>query len=140
MRPIEHYTLTQIWTKMIQYDERFDGDSFLAIVIHQQSYPIKGQVQLCHNLIANLFEKGTNPCKQKFLEVKSKRQVLDHFLSGISNITSYYDIFTIKILLPQPSSQPPLRVQTDDIESFFSKIYTKTDKEQTQFSQTMFHP
>ena len=82
---------------MTNYGENIDDDFVLPFVIHPQSDPARVQAQLCHNLIANLFEKGICPLKQEFSEVKSKRQVLDHYLRGISNIISHYVIFTIEI-------------------------------------------
>ena len=81
-----------------------------------------------HSLIANLFEKGIGPWKQEFPEKKIKRQVLDHYLPGISNITSHYGIITIEILPPQSSNQPPHRIKTDDTESDFSKVFTDYTK------------
>ena len=99
---------------ILKYEKIFDDDSILPSVIHPKSDPTRGQVQLCHNLIANLFEKGNSPCKQELSEIKNLRQVLDHYLTGISNITSPYEMFTIEILPPQ-TNQAPHRIQTDDM-------------------------
>ena len=82
---------------MIVYNENFDDDSKLLIFIKPQNDPSRGQVQFCHNLITNLFEKGNSPCKQEFPEVKLKRETPDYYLKDICNITSYYGIFTIAI-------------------------------------------
>ena len=30
--------------------------------------PSRGQIQFCHNLTVNLFEKGISPCKHEFPE------------------------------------------------------------------------
>ena len=84
--------------QMIQIDENWDNDSILSVVIHPQSDPDRGWVQLCHNLTAILFEKKSSPWKQSFPEVKIKTQVFDHPLPGIKNITSHYGIITNEIL------------------------------------------
>ena len=44
-------------------------------------------IQFCNNLIATLFEQGTSPCKAKVPELKIKRQNVDHYLTGICNLT-----------------------------------------------------
>ena len=90
--------------KLIQYDENFDDDSKIPFVIHPQSDPARGQVQLCHNLIANLFEKGNSTCNEEITVEKIRRQELDHYGSGITNITSFYGIFTIELLPPRSSN------------------------------------
>ena len=48
----------------------------------------RGQIQFCHNLIANLFERGISLCKTEFLEVKIKRQIIDHYLKWICNLNN----------------------------------------------------
>ena len=57
----------------------------------------RGQRQFCTNLIANVFQQGISPCKAEFPEVKNKRQIIDHYLKGISNLTQPYGIYTIKL-------------------------------------------
>ena len=84
---------------MIQYDESFDDDSTLPSVSQSQSDHAKGQVQFCHNLIANLFEKRKSPCNHEIPELIIRSQILEHYLPGIINITSYYGMFTFEILL-----------------------------------------
>ena len=46
---------------MIQGENNFDDDTILAFVIHPQINHARRQVQLCHNLIAKLFKKGSRP-------------------------------------------------------------------------------
>ena len=82
-------------------------------------------MQLCLNLIAKLFDKENSLCKQKYPEVKIKRQVLDHYIPGLSNITSHYGLITNAVLPPQSTNHPPHRIQTDDTELDFSKVFTK---------------
>ena len=48
---------------MIEYDKSFDDNSILPFFIKPLNDPFRGQVQFCHNLIVNLFEKGVSPCK-----------------------------------------------------------------------------
>ena len=57
---------------MIRYDKNFDAGSILTL-------------QICHNLITNLFEKGYSPSKQEIPEVKPKN-ISNHNLPGISKI------------------------------------------------------
>ena len=119
---------------MIEYNENFDNNSILPFFIKRQNDPSRGHVQFCYNLIANLFEKRNSPCKQEFPEVKIERQILDHFLKGICNITSFYGIFTIEIESPQPN-HIKYQIQTDDRDIEFSKVFTdyiKIYKEQIQ--------
>ena len=84
-----HIKCNKTQKKLIHYDKNFKDDYILPVVIHPQTNPARGQVQFCHNLIANLFEKGNCLCKQQFPEMKIKRQMFDHYLLGISNTTSY---------------------------------------------------
>ena len=87
---------------MIEYNGNFYDKSKLPFFIKPQNDPSRGQVQLCHNLIVNLFEKGISPRKQEFPEeVQIKRQIVDHYRKHICNITSHYVIFTIEIASPK---------------------------------------
>ena len=88
---------------MIQYDENFDDGSILPFVIHRQGDPTRRQPTICCVQIANLIKKGNIPCKQGFTEIKIRRQVFDHYLPGVSNITSHCGIFTTEILPPHTS-------------------------------------
>ena len=96
----------------MQYDKIFDDDSILFLAIHPQSDSARGPVQFCHNLIANVFDKGNSPCTQEFTEIRIKRQTLDHYIKGICKIDSSYGIFLIEILPSQPS-QTTHQIQTD---------------------------
>ena len=121
---------------MIQYEEIFDVDSILFFVIHPQSDPARGQAQICHNLIAYLFEKGNSPCKQDFPDDKNPKTTNRSLLPGISNITSQYGMLTIEILPPQSSTQPPHRMKTNGKEFDFKKVFKKYIKnKQHQNSQ-----
>ena len=108
---------------IIKYDENFDDSSILPFLIKPLNDPSREQVQFCHNLIVNLFEKGISPCKQEFPEVQIKRQILDHYLKNICNITSQYGIYTIETKSPKQIHQKH-QIQTDDIDMEFSKIFT----------------
>ena len=55
---------------MIEYNKNFDNNSILPFSIHSQKDPARGQVQVCNNLIVNLFKEGNSPCKQEFPEKK----------------------------------------------------------------------
>ena len=112
---------------MIEYGKNFDNNSVLPFFIKPQNDPSGGQVQFCHNLIVNLFEKGISPCKQEFPEVQIKRKILDHYLKDISNITSHYGIYTIEIASPKQNHLKH-QIQTDDIDIEFSKVLQNTKK------------
>ena len=95
----------------------------------------RGQTQFCQNLIANLFEKGVSPCTAEFPEVKIKRQITDHYLKGISNLTQQYGIYSIEIHSPSKFHGRYL-LQTDDVDIEFSKVFTENiNKIQHQNSQ-----
>ena len=86
---------------MLEFNKNIDDNSIPAFCIQPQSVPAQGQVQFCHNLIVKLFEKGNSPWKQEFPEIIIKRQILDHYLKSICQITSYFGICTIQISSPQ---------------------------------------
>ena len=106
--------------KKIEYNENFDDDSIRFFVIHPQSDRALGQMHCCHNSIASFFEKRNSPFKQEIPEIKTKKQTLDHYIKSICIITSYYGIFTIKKVPPQPN-QTTHQIQTDDIDTKFQK-------------------
>ena len=81
---------------MIRNEENREENFFLPFLVNPLA-EARGQVQLCQNLIANLFEKGDIPCTKKFPDVKIKRQLFDHYLKGICNLTQQYRIYTIEI-------------------------------------------
>ena len=65
---------------MMQYVEVFNHNFMLSFVIPPQSDPARGQVQFCHNLIANLSEKGNSPGTQEFPELRIKRHFTEYSL------------------------------------------------------------
>ena len=69
-----------------------------------------------------MFEKGNSPCKREFPEVRIKRQIHDHYLKDVCNITSHYGIFTIETASPK-SNHIRHQIQTDDIDIEFSKVF-----------------
>ena len=82
---------------------------------------------MCHNLIANLFEKGNSSCEQEIPEVRIKRHILEHYLKSICNITSYYGIFFIEKLQSQANEKLHQK-QTDDIDLEFPVVLTECIK------------
>ena len=84
----------------------------------------RGQIQICNNLIANLFEQGISPCKAEFTETKIKRQVFDHHLKGICILTQQYGFYTIEL---STASKFPCKyvIQTDDVDIEFSKVFAE---------------
>ena len=87
----------------------------------------RGEIQLCLILIAKLFERGNSPCKTEFPEVKTKRQIIDHYFKGICNIAQQYGIYTIEIRSPSKFHGKYL-IQTDDVDIKFSKVFTENIK------------
>ena len=65
-------------------DESPDEDSIIPFIIISLSED-RGQLQFYHNLIANIFEQEISPCKAEFPEIKTKRQIVDHYIKGICN-------------------------------------------------------
>ena len=111
---------------MIQSEENQEENSILPFFVNPLTED-RGQIQFCHNLIANLFKKGDSPCKREFPEVKIKRQLLDYYLKGICNITQQYGIYTIEISSPNTFHGRYL-TQTDDVDIEFSKVFTENIK------------
>ena len=128
---------------MIEYNKNFNEKTILPFFIHPQVDLARGQVPFCHKSIVNFFEKRKSPCTQKFLEVKIKRQIHDHYL--ICKITLFNVIFTIKIISRNPDHEK-YQIQTDVTDIEFSKVFKeyikiyklKTHKKQIQYSQTMY--
>ena len=81
----------------------------------------RGQHNLCKNFLLNLFEPGISPCKAEFPDVK-KRQIIDHYLKDICNLTQQYGIYTIEFSTPNPNHRKYV-IQTDDLDLEFSKIF-----------------
>ena len=81
---------------MSQNKESEDENSILPFLLNSLTDD-RGQTHFCQNLIANFFEKGTSPCTAAFSEVKiKKRQIIDHYLKGICNITQQSGTYTIE--------------------------------------------
>ena len=84
----------------------------------------RGQIQFCTNLIANVFEQGISPCKAEFPEVKMKRQIIDHYLKGICNLTQPYGIYAIELSTESKFHKKHV-IQIDDVDIGFSKVFAK---------------
>ena len=119
---------------MSQNEESEDENSLLPFLINSLTDD-RRQTQFCQNLIANLFEKGNCPSTTKFPEVKIKRQIINHYLKGICNITQQYGTYTKEITSPSKFRGRYL-LQTDDVDIEFSKVFTEYIKKiQHQNSQ-----
>ena len=130
IRHIEIYSLTIIPHK--NDPKRSNSVNLvLPFLISPLSEP-RGQKEFCKNLIANLFEKGENPCTEKLPDVKMKRQLLDHYLKGICSLTSNFGIYTKEIISPNTSHIRYL-IQIDDVDLEISKVFT-------QFIKNIQHP
>ena len=81
-----------------------------------------GQHDFCKNLLVNLFEPGISPCKAKFPNVKIKRQIIEHYLKDICNLTQHNGIYTIEFSTLNTAHRKYV-IQTDDIELEFSKVF-----------------
>ena len=69
-----------------------------------------------------MFEPGISPCKAEFPDVKIKRQIIEHYLKDICNLTQQYGIYTIEFSTPNPNPRKYV-IQTDDLELEFSKVF-----------------
>ena len=103
-----------------QSDDSPDDEAVFPFLI--DSLDDRGQHEFCKNLLVNLFEPGISPCKQKFSDVKIKRQVIEHYLKDICNLTQQYGIYTIEFSTPNTAHRKYV-IQTDDIELEFSKVF-----------------
>ena len=101
---------------------RNEENSVLPLLISPLTEP-RGKIEICKNLIANLFETGKSPCTKEFPDVKFKRQILDHYIKGICSLTSHFGIYTIEIRSPNALHDKYL-IQTDDVDFEFSKVFT----------------
>ena len=108
-------------------DESPDENSVFPFIINSLTED-RGQRQFYTNLIANVFEQGISPCKAfpevKFPEVKIKRQIIDHYLKGICNLTQPYGIYTIELSTESRYHSKHV-IQTDDVDIEFSKVFTE---------------
>ena len=104
-------------------DESRDEDSVFPFIIISLTED-KGQTQFCHNLIANIFEQGISPCKAEFPEIKIKRQIVDHYIKRICNLTQQYGIYTIELSTTR-NVHGKYVIQTDDVDIEFLKVFTE---------------
>ena len=103
-----------------QSDDSPDDEAVYPFLI--DSPDDRGQHYFCKNLLVNLFERGISPCKAEFPEVKIKRQIIEHYLKNICNLTQQYGIYTIEFSTPNTAHRRYV-IQTDDIELEFSKVF-----------------
>ena len=98
-----------------------DDDIFPSIV---DATTDRGQHIFCKNLLLNLFEPGISPCKTEFPDVKIKRQIIDHYLKDICNLTQQYGIYSIEFNSPNQNHSKYV-IQTDDLDLEFSKVFSE---------------
>ena len=103
-----------------QSDDSPDDEAVYPFLI--DSPDDRGQHDFCKNLLVNLFEPGISPCKAEFPDVKIKRQIIEHYLKDICNLTQQYGIYTIEFSTPNTAHRKYV-IQTDDIELEFSKVF-----------------
>ena len=103
-----------------QNDESPDEEAVFPFLIDSLDH--RGQTQFCKNLLVNLFEPGISPCKAEFPDVKIKKQIIEHYLKYICNLTQQYGIYTIEFSTPNTAHRKYV-IQTDDIELEFSKVF-----------------
>ena len=87
----------------------------------------RGQHDFCKNLLVNLFEPGISQCKAEFSDVKIKRQIIEHYLKDICNLTQQYGIYTIEFSTPNTNHRKYV-IQTVDLELEFSKVFLEDVK------------
>ena len=104
-------------------DESPDENSVFPFIINSLTED-RGQRQFCTNLIANVFEQGISPCKAEFPEVKIKRQIINHYLKGICNLTQPYGMYTIELSTESRYHSKQV-IQTDNVDIEFSKVFTE---------------
>ena len=102
-------------------DESPDEDSVFPFIIISLTED-RGQIQFCHDLIANIFEQGISPCKAEFSEINMKRQIVDHYTKGICNLTQQYGIYTIELSTASKFYGKHV-IQADDVDIEFSKVF-----------------
>ena len=103
-----------------QSDESPDEEAVFPFLI--DSLDDRGQTRFCENFLVNLFEPGISPCKAEFPDVKIKRQIIEHYLKNICNLTQQCEIYTIEFSTPRTAHGKHV-IQTDDIELEFSKVF-----------------
>ena len=103
-------------------DETPDDDEIFPFIVDADTD--RGQHIFCQNLLVNLFEPGISPCKTEFPDVKIKRQIIDHYLKDICNITQQYGIYSIEFTSPNHNNRT-YTIQTDDLDLEFSKVFSE---------------
>ena len=103
-------------------DETPDDDEIFPFIVDADTD--RGQHIFCQNLLVNLFEPGISPCKTEFPDVKIKRQIIDHYLKDICNITQQYGIYSIEFTSPTNNNRT-YTIQTDDLDLEFSKVFSE---------------
>ena len=121
-RQIDSFILTVIKRKMshTQSDDSPDDQAVFPFLI--DSLDDRGQHDFCKNLLVNLFEPGISPCIAEFPDVKIKRQIIEHYLKDICNLTQQYGIYTIEFSTSNTTHRKYV-IQTDDFELEFSKVF-----------------
>ena len=122
IRHIDSYILTVIKRKKshTQSDDSPDDEEGYPFLIDAPDN--RGQHDFCKNLLVNLFEPGISPCKAEFPDIKIKRQIIEHYLKDICNLTQQYGIYTIEFSTPNTNHRKYV-IQTDDLELEFSKLF-----------------
>ena len=103
-------------------EESPDDDDIFPFIVDATTD--RGQHIFCKNLLLNLFEPGISPCKTEFPDVKIKRQIIDHYLKDICNLTQQYGIYSIQFSSPNPNHSKYI-IQTDDLDLEFSKVFSE---------------
>ena len=103
-----------------QSDESPDEEAAFPSLI--DSLDDREQTRFCKNLFVNLHEPGISQCKAEFSDVKIKRQIIEHYLKDICNLTQQYGIYTIEFSTPNTAHRKYV-IQTDNIELEFSKVF-----------------
>ena len=103
-------------------EETPDDDEIFPFIVDADTD--RGQHIFCQNLLINLFEPGISPCKTEFPDVKIKRQIIDHYLKDICNITQQYGIYSIEFTSPNHNNRT-YTIQTDDLDLEFSKVFSE---------------
>ena len=106
----------------IQSDESPDEETVFPFIINSLSD--RGQTRFCKNLLVNFFEPGISPCKSEFPDIKIRRQIIEHYLKDICNLTQQYGIYTIQFSTPRTLHGKSV-IQKDDIDLEFSKVFTE---------------
>ena len=104
-------------------DDNPDENSFFPFFINSLTED-RGQRQFCTILITNVFEQGISPCKAEFPEIKIKRQIIDHYLKGICNLTQPYGTYAIEFSTESRYHSKHV-IQKDDVDIEFSKVFTE---------------